>query len=514
LSADLAIINANIITMNPAQPKAQAVAIKQGKIQKVGTTTQIKELIDKNTKVLDLKDKTVLPGLIDTHIHVADFGRCLMWLDLTSAESIKELQSLLKQKAKQTHRGKWIVGRGWNQNRFKENRMPKRSELDASAPDNPVILYHEAAMICAVNTKALKLAGVTDHTDAPLGGVIDKEKGELTGVFRDSATSLVWQVVPEPSEEELLEATASACQQVVAAGLTSVHWLVLSENELPLIEKLSAQGKLPMRVNVVVPEAFLPKVQNFKTADRAMLRLGGALIAVDGYLDSKTAALSEPYSDEPENSGKLLLSEKALADSVKKVLGAGLQPIIHAMGDRAVDAALKVIEQTGGDVHFRMEQAALLNPELIKRLKKQNVVVSVQPKVISSEFSVWSATQHLCERAKWLHPLKSLLSAGVRVVGGSDCPMEPLSPLLGMQETVVRAAFPEQSLSVMEALRMYTLDAAFSSGEEEVKGSVEVGKLADLTVLSADPTAVAGDKIRDIPVEMTIINGKVVYSSL
>ena len=500
--------------MNPAQPKAQAVAIKQGKIQKVGTTQQIKELIGKNTKILDLKDKTVLPGLIDTHIHVADFGRCLMWLDLTSAESIKELQRLLKEKAKQTPAGHWIVGRGWNQNRFKEKRMPKRSELDVAAPDNPVILYHEAAMICAVNTRALKLAGVTDYTVAPLGGVIDKENGELTGVLRDSATSLVWQVVPEPSEAELLEATASACQKVVEAGLTSVHWLVLSENELPLIENLSAQGKLPMRVNVVVPEAFLLKVQNFKTADRAMLRLGGALIAVDGYLDSKTAALSEPYSDEPENSGKLLLGEKALADSVEKVLGAGLQPIIHAMGDHAVDAALKVIEQTGGDVQFRMEQAALLNPELIKRLKKQGVVVSVQPKVISSEFSVWSATKHLGERAKWLHPLKSLLTAGVHVVGGSDCPMEPLSPLLGIQETVVRAAFPEQSLSVMEALRMYTVDAAFSSGEDKVKGSVEEGKIADLTVLSSDPTAIAADKIADTAVELTIINGKVAYSSL
>ena len=515
LSADLALINANIRTMNPAQSTAEAVAIKQNRIIKVDTREQIKQLIGKNTKVIDLKGKTVLPGLIDTHIHVADFGRCLMWLDLTCAQSIGELQKLLADKVKQTPAGRWIVGRGWNQNRFKEKRMPTRQDLDVAAPDNPVVLYHESAMICAVNSKALKLAGITNQTAVP-SGVIDKNaKGELTGILHDNATNLVWQVVPEPTAEELLEATAVACQKIVEAGLTSVHWLVLSENELPIIQKLFAQGRLPFRVNVVVPEAFLQRVVGFKTTDSTMLWVGGAVIAVDGYLDAKTAALSEAYSDEPDNCGKLLLTEQALTASVKKVVAAGLQPIIHAMGDKAVDTALKVIEQTGSGVRFRMEQAALLNPELIERLKRQKVVVSVQPKVISSEFSVWSATQHLgAERARWLHPLKSLIEAGVKVVGGSDCPMEPLSPLLGIQETVMRADFPEQRLNALEALRMYTVDAAFSSGEEKVKGTIEVGKLADLTVLSCDPMAVEADKIKDISVEMTVVDGKVAYSNL
>ena len=391
--------------------------------------------------------------------------------------------------------------------------MPTTADLDTATPNNPAILYHETAMICAVNTKALQIAGVTKQTPLPKSGVIEKNPatGELTGIFRDNATNLIWQAVPEPTPSELLEATDLACQKISAAGITSVHWLVLSEIELEIIQNLNAMGRLPFRVNVVVPQEFLEKIVGFKTNNVSVLRVGGATIAVDGYLDSKEAALLEPYSDEPKNSGKLLLTEAELAASVGKGLAAGVQPIILAMGDKAIDMTLKVIAQTQkGNIRFRVEQAAVLNNDLIHRLKKQEVVVSVQPKVISTEFSVWSATQRLgLERSKWLHPLKTLLNEGVKVVGGSDCPMEPLSPLLGIQEVVLRTEFPEQRLSVEEAFRMYTLDAAYSSGEENVKGSLEEGKLADLTVLSNDPMAIEPEKIKDIKVEFVIIDGKI-----
>lgn len=514
MSTDLALINANIKTMNPNQPTAQAVAIAKNKILKVGTNQEIKQLITQNTRVISLDGKTVVPGLIDTHVHVVDFGRCLMWVDLAGVESIEQLQDILREKVKQTPAGKWIVGRGWNQTRFKEKRMPQTADLDAVAPDNPVILYHEAAMICAVNTKALKTAGLTIQTPVPSDGAIDKNPtGELSGILRDGATSLVWQAIPEPTEEELLDATVLACKKISKAGLSSVHWLVLSEVELPIIQKLHAQGNLPIRVNVVVPETLLEKTASFQTADPSMLKVGGASIDVDGYLDSKAAALLESYSDEPENSGKLLCTEAALAASVKKVLSRGVQPVIFAMGDRAVDMTLNVIEQTQSSALFRIEQAAVLNKDLLERLKKQKVIVSIQPRVITTEFKVWSAIQHLgVERAKWLHPLKTLLKAGIKIAGGSDCPMEPLSPLLGMQDVVTRESFPEQRLSVEEALRMYTLDAAFASGEANLKGSVEEGKLADLTVLSSDPCMAEHDKIKNIDVEMVIVDGRIVDS--
>jgi len=330
--------------------------------------------------------------------------------------------------------------------------------------------------------------------------------------LRDSATSLIWQAVPEFTADELLEATALACKKIAEAGLTSVHWLVLSEIELPIIQKLHAQKRLPFRVNVVVPQELIGKMATFKTSD-ALLRFGGVAINVDGYLDSKEAALLKPYSDDSTNSGKLLCTEEGLAASVRQVLAVGVQPVILAMGDKAVDITLNVIEQTPSQARFRIEQAAVLNQDMVKRLKKQNMVVSVQPKVISTEFNVWSAIKRLgIERARWLHPLKTLIDEGVKVAGGSDCPMEPLSPLLGIQEVVLRQSFPEQRLTVKEAMRMYTLDAAYSSGEEDVKGSIEEGKLADLTVLSADPLAVEPKKIKDINVDFVIVDGRILLS--
>ena len=520
MSADLALINANVRTMNPRQPVAQAVAIRKNRIIKVGTNQEINQLIGKSTRTISLDGKTVVPGLIDTHVHVADFGRCLLWLDLTRAESIKELQSILKEKTKRTPAGNWIIGRGWNQNRFKEKRLLKLADLNEAAPDNPVILYHEAAMICAVNSKALALAGVAKQTAIPASGTIDKnpQTGELTGILRDSATNLVWQAVPEPTVDELSEATALACQEIVKAGLTSVHWIILSKNELSLIQRLHAEGKLLVRVNVIVPEAFLKQTVGFQSTDSLMLHAGGVLIAADGYLDSKTAALFEPYSDESNNSGRLLCTEQALASVVAEVLAAGFQPIIHAMGDKAVDMALRVIEQTpkqasGQPIRFRIEQAAVLNNELVERLKTQNVIVTVQPTVISTEFEVWSATQRLgVERAKWLHPLKTLLKQGVKIAGGSDCPMEPLSPLIGIQTAVTRGFFPKERITIDEALSLYTVNAAYASFEENVKGSIEEGKLADLTVLSRDPLNVPPNKIGAIKVEKTLIGGIIVYS--
>lgn len=511
MAADLAFINANVITMNPAQPKAEAIAIKEGRITKVGTNQQIKQLTDENTEIRDLLGKTIVPGLIDTHIHVADFGRCLMWLDLTTANSILELQQLLKQKVQQTQAGKWIIGQGWNENRLK--RLPTTQDLDVAAPDNPVILYREVAMICVTNTKAQKLAGVTDQTPEPPGGNIDKDPktGKLTGIFRDAGANLIWQAVPEPTVDDLTDATELALQKIVQAGLTSIHWLVLSPIELDIIPKLVSQNKLPVRVNVVVPEILIEKAKKLQTLDPTMLRFGGVTINVDGYLDSKEAALIEPYSDDPNNTGKLFCSGKALAASIRRVLAVGVQPIIVAMGDRAIDEALKVIEDTPQvGIRLRIEQAAVLNEGLLQRLKEYGVMVSIQPKMISTEFTVWSAQQRLGERARWLHPLKSLVDAGVKVAGGSDCPMELLNPFLGIQEAVFRQAYPEQRLNIVDALRMYTLDAAYSTGEECVKGSIEEEKLADFTVLASNPEMVALDKIKDIRVNAVVVGGRII----
>jgi hypothetical protein len=505
--------------MNRSQPYAEAVAIEKGRIVKVGTSEDITPLLGKSTKIINLSGKTVVPGFIDTHIHVLDFGKTLAWLDLRNVKSIEEMQNSLRERVQKTPKGKWVIGRGWDQTRFKQKRLPKLSDLDSVSPENPVILYHQSALICVANSKALELAGVTKQTNVPLGGAIDKDldTGELTGILRDAATDLVWKVIPEPDEDELLEDAALACEKIAEAGVTSVHWMVLSAAEIPIAQKLLAQKRLPIRVNLIIPACLLDTVADFSSKDNLNLRVGGAVIAADGYLAAKTAALSQPYSDD-SSSGKTLCTQEEMNASATRILKASLQLVIHAMGDKAVETALTAIEKASRGLHAkdtrpRLEQAAVLSEELIERMKKQKAIVSVQPLVIKSEFSVWHAEEHLgAERARWLYPLKTLLKKGVRVVGGSDCPMEPLNPLIGIQAAVTREFYPEERITVDEALRMYTVDAAFSTSQENIKGTIEEGKLADLTVLSRDARTVPPDKIDDVTVEITIVGGKVIHS--
>jgi predicted amidohydrolase YtcJ len=523
--ADLVLLNGSVLTMNPSQPHADAVAIKNGKIIHVGTNDEVSKLIGESTRVIRLRGKTVVPGLIDTHIHVADFGRILTWIDLEDANSITDMQNCLSKRAEETPKGKWILGKGWNHNRFPEKRLPTRSDLDAVSPDNPVVFYHKSGKICVANSKALELAGVPQQANAVPYSDIDrnKETGESTGILRDDAMNLVWRVVPEPSEEELLDAAGLACRKIAEAGVTSIHWIVLSPVEISIMRKLHAQHKLNLRVYVIVPANLLDSPLSSELrcafADET-LKFGGVVIFADGYLAARTAALFQPYSDDHASDTGLLCTQEALNTLAAKIQKANLQLIIHAVGDKAVDAALTAIEAAstvaaGKSFRNRIEQAAVLNEESIKRMKKQQVLVSVQPHVVASEFSVWSAIDRLgVERARWLFPLKTLFKEGICVVGGSDCPMEPLSPLSGIQAVATREFFPEERITVAEALRMYTVNAAYASFEEELKGSIEAGKLADFTVLSNDPQGVPPNKIKDIAVELTIVGGRVVYQKL
>ena len=505
--------------MNSSKPRAEAIAVKTNKIIKVGTNQEIAALIGKKTQTIQLKRRTVIPGLIDTHIHVADFGKLLTWIDFSDTQSITQMKHVLNNRVKEKEKGKWILGRCFDHTAFVEKRLPTRFDLDLVAPNNPVVFYHNCGQLCVVNSKALEFAGITKQTVPTSGGTIDKdpETGELTGVLRENATNLIWSVIPELNEDELVEAVSLACEKIVEVGVTTVHWIVLSPMEISIIQKLFAQNRLPFRVYIIVPVDLIGSVEVFGLYDPSVVRFGGAVIYTDGYLAARTAALLQPYSDSPASRGGLLCTQEEMNASALRSFGAGLQLVIHAMGDKAVDAALTTIEQTskqttGRDVRNRIEQAALLNEGLIERMKNQKVIVSVQPNVIASEFSVWFAAEHLgFERAGWLFPLKTLISKGIKVIGGSDCPMEPLNPMLGIQAALTREPFPEERITIDEALRIYTIDAAYSSSEEHIKGSIEEGKLADLAVISRDPNEVPPYHIKNIKVEMTIVGGKIVY---
>jgi predicted amidohydrolase YtcJ len=516
--ADLVLMDGNVLTMGSSQPSAEAVAVKKDRVVQVGANEEIRRWIGDDTKVIDLQGRTVVPGLTDSHIHVGDFGKFLMWIDLKDADSVEEMQGRIRERAQKISEERWIIGSGWDQTRFAEKRYPNRRNLDEASPDNPVILYHQCGRVCVVNSKALELAGVTKETSAPSGGEIEKdaETGEPTGILREKATDLVWKTIPEPSEEEVMEGASLACKKIVEAGVTSIHWIVTSSTEIPVIQKLRAENKLPLRVYIIAPASLLDQTNSSGSGDNEDRNLG-VKIFVDGSLAAHTAALREPYSDDPESKGQLLYSQQELDALVAKVHKANFRLVLHAMGDQAISMALTAIEKAlmeepRKDHRYRLEHASVLNSKLIQRIKELGMMVSVQPKCVLSEFSVWAAVDRLgSERARWLYPLKTLINEGIRVAGGSDCPMEPLSPLQGIQAAVTRQFFPEERITVDEALRMYTVNAAYASFEETVKGSIEEGKLADLTVLSGDPKAVPPSKIGDIQVKMTIIGGKVVY---
>lgn len=522
MQAETALINGNIITMNSSKPKAQAVAILDSKIVEVGTVAEVEPWVGEKTHVIDLKGKTAVPGLIDTHVHIADFGHSLTWIDLRGVRSIEEILRLLQERVRETPKGKWIIGRGWDQDRLKEKRYPTRWDLDKVSPDNPVILRRVCGHILVANSKALETAGISKDTATSLDEQIDRDPktGELTGVLKEAASDLAWNAQPEPTEQELMQTCVSACQKAVEAGLTSVHWFVQSPAEIRVLQELREQKRLPLRVYLVVPIEFLSQ-QSASLPSRFVnddtLRLGGVKILTDGSLGARTAALKEPYNDEPSTKGILCYSEKQIEKIVMLAQNRDLQLCVHAIGDRAINTTLNAFEKTqkktlGKEHRHRLEHASVLSKQLIKRLKKLGLLVSVQPHFVVSDF--WVEARLGSARAKWTYPFKTLIESNIRLSGGSDCPVEPISPLLGIYALVARTSFPEERVSVEEALRIYTVNGAYASFEERFKGSIEIGKLADLTVLSHDPSTIKPDKIKDVKVELTIVGGKIAYSRL
>ncbi len=518
--AEMVLFNGKVITMNPSQPRAQAVAVKDGEILAVGLDTEIKRLIGEKTKTFDLKGRTVLPGFIDTHIHVAGLGRSLAPINLRGINSIEELQTRLAEQVQKLPKGKWITGRGWDQDRFAEQRYPTRWDLDESSPDNPVVFTRVCGHMCVANSKALEIANIARQTVPPPWGQIDKdaETGEPTGILRENAMNSVLDLVPSPSEEAFVDACGSACRKAAETGLTSVHWIIDSADEIRAINELHRRDELPVRVYILVPSELLEQLIGLGLCTGfgdAFVRIGSLKIFADGSLGARTAALRESYHDEPTTEGLMHYSQEELNALVIKAHTAGLQLAMHAIGDKTTGLVLTALENAlmeapREDHRHRIEHASVLDEDLISRMKRANVIASVQPHFVVSDF--WVVDRVGVKRARWVYPFRSLVDEGITVTGGSDYPVEPMDPLLGIWAAVARGAFSEEQLTVDEALQLYTSNAAFASFEDSAKGSIERGKLADLVILSRDPHEVPPEDIRDIDVEMTISGGKVVYA--
>lgn len=516
MPADMVLISATVVTMNKLRTRAQAIAIKNGKISEVGDNDDVKRLVGQDTKVIDLIGKTIVPGLIDAHAHMMALVNPFPWLDLRGVSSIKEIQEQLHAKIQEVGKGKWILGRGWDQDRLKERRYPTRWDLDKASRDNPVLLSRICGHVGVANSNALKIARIDEKTALRMDELVERDlqTGEPTGILLEKARDIVWNL-PKPSEEDLLHACSLAFAEAAKVGLTSVHWFAYEPDEIKALETLRKKGEIPVRVYVVGHVDYFDKLLDRKFK-HPFLMFRCIKILADGSLGARTAALKKPYSDDPSTRGILNYGMAELKTLIRKVDKAGYQASVHVIGDLAMAETLKAFKKTlsRDDIRnhrHRIEHASVLNPALIKCISELGLLVCVQPHFVVSDF--WIENRLGSKRARWTYPFKSLMRRDILLAGSSDAPAEELNPILGIWAAVARKSFPQERLSVEEALKLYTINAACMSFEENVKGSLEIGKFADLTVLSDNPLEVEPDKIKDIKVEMTIVGGKIVYSA-
>jgi predicted amidohydrolase YtcJ len=515
----LVLLNANVVTLNHKQPKAEAIAIQNGKIITVGSNKEVRKYTGKKTTVIDAKNKTIVPGFVDCHVHMTGFGQFLQTLNLRNVESVREMQQKLREYAQKDPEKSWILGGRWDQDKFAEKRYPTRWDLDAAVADKPVFLIRVCGHLGVANSRALQLADISKEATIEGGKIdLDEATGEPNGILRENALGLVWKAIPKPNPKELEKACISACKKAVKAGLTCVHWIVGSAEEIRIIQKLYRNRKLPLRVYLGISADLLDQLIDLGMQTgfgNDIVKIGFVKVFADGSLGARTAALKEPYSDRPETRGIILYTQRKLNKLVSNAHRAGLQLAVHAIGDRAIETVIKAFENAlkkhpRKNPRHRIEHCSVLNPTLIKRMKRLGLIASVQPHFVVSDF--WVADRVGEDRARWVYPFKTLMKEGLIVTSGSDCPVEPIDPLLGVWAAVTRKTFEEESLTVEEALKTYTLNAAYASFDEERRGTIEAGKLADFTILSDDLFNVPPESIKDIRVEMVFVDGKMVYA--
>ncbi|NIM59189.1 MAG: amidohydrolase family protein [Candidatus Aminicenantes bacterium] len=529
--ADLVLLNGAIWTVNSAQPWAEAVAIKGGKILEAGSSQEISKMIGDSTQVVDLKGDLVLPGFIDSHTHFLDGGFSLLSVRLKDAGSREEFIRRIEDRAKEIGKGAWILEGDWDHQSFDPPELPRKEWIDPVTLHNPVCVSRHDGHMVLVNSLALKLAGVTKDTLHPLGGEIikDPNTGEPTGILKDAAMDLVMRHIPEPSFKEKLKAAEVALKHAAELGVTSIHDMAYAGN-FEVYQELLRLNKLTARLYVYIPitEVEVYARLRLKTPfGNNLLKIGGLKGFVDGSLGSSTALFFDPYSDDPQKKGLLhsqMFPEGIMEKRIIQADKAGLQVAIHAIGDKGNNLLLDIFERIIAksekrDRRWRIEHAQHLLPADIERIANLDIVASVQP-YHAIDDGRWAERKIGRKRCQYTYAFKSLLEKGVILACGSDWTVAPLDPISGIYAAVTRQTldgkhpegwFPEQKISLEEAVKGYTLNGAYAEFSENIKGSVEKEKLADLVVLSRNIFKIPPEEIKKTEVKMTILNGKVIY---
>ena len=490
----------------------------------------IRKLAGARTEVVDLKGDLVLPGFIDSHTHFLDGGFSLLSIRLRDARSREDFVARISDKAEEMDRGEWILNGNWDHHSFDPPELPSRDWIDAVTPHNPVFVNRLDGHMALANSLALRIAGVTKDTPPPAGGEIlkDSETGEPTGILKDAAMDLVTEHIPEPSLRAKLRAAEVALRHAAECGVTSVHDMASAEN-FEVYQELLKGNHLTARLYVYIPitEVEVYSRLRLKTPfGNDFLKIGGLKGFVDGSLGSSTALFFEPYADDPDKTGLFhsqMYPKGIMEQRIREADRAGLQVAIHAIGDKAnhviLDIMENVIAQNGErDRRWRIEHAQHLLPEDIERIARLRIIASVQP-YHAVDDGRWAERKIGRERCQTAYAFQSLLEKGAVLACGSDWTVAPLDPLSGIYAAVTRRTldgrhpegwFPEQKISLAEAIKGYTLNGAMAEFSEEDKGSIEAGKLADLVVLTRNIFALPPEEFRNTKVKMTIFNGRIV----
>lgn len=512
IAADIILKNANVITMDAVEPAARTVAINGDKISAVDVNDELGSLTGSNTRIIDCRGKTVVPGFNDAHLHLFSLIKKLLSIDLSPAavRSVVDIKAAIRQKATHTPAGTWLSGTDFNEFYLEEKRFPDRWDIDEVAPDHPVVLSHRSLHACVLNSLALKLAGIGMETPEPPGARIERDlaTGEPNGILYEMLGYVRGNVAPPLSDEELEEGIKLANRQFLAYGITSVQDATYKNglDRWQIVKRFKDSGKLHSRVSMMTGadtyRDFLEEGLTTGSGDN-QLRLGAVKLIL-----TETAGEIHPPPDE--------LKQLALDCHC-----AGFQLAFHAEEENVVAAAIDTLEYIDNEVvifgrRHRIEHCSECPPHLLERLAKLGTAIVTQP-----PFIYYSGERYLATVAPsqlpWLYRIRSPLEKGVVVAGSSDTPVVPCNPLAGIYAAVTRKAesgqtlLPEEAVNPKDALAMYTVNAAYTSFEEDTRGSITPGKLADIVVLSDDPTRVPAEQIKDIKAEMTIIGGEVVW---
>lgn len=539
LAADLILQNGKIITFGDSDRTVEAVAIRNNRFVAVGTASAMQEFAAESTRIVDLGGRTVLPGLVDAHSHTT--GVSSDYLDLTEAHSVAEIASAVEQKAAQTPPGEWIIGagpfmfwRGWDEQRLKEKRLLTRWDLDPVSPNHPVLLIKEAGHALVLNSYALRLAGINKETPDDSGQVVkDANTGEPTGILLESAMNLALQALPASTPEDRLAAARHASDQLLRMGTTTVASMSVGPQDVRLFQRLYGDASRPAVSTVLCPLAptTLPVEEALEFLRRwpvttgfgdSNLKIGSLKIFVDGGITGRAAWFKKPYKDRPDHYGIPQLEEETLYEVVRLADQLGWQVHLHVCGDAAADLALRALEAaqesngTRGRRHI-LTHLYVVSPAMMERMRRLGVVAVLQPNFI------YSLGKHMQEalsadQLEHLIPFGSLLEARVPVALSADG--LPQNPMYGIYAAVARSSEDgavlgkTEAVTRMDAIRAYTHTSAYALFEEEDRGSIEPGKLADLIVLDRDILTVPVEEIKDTQVLMTIKHGRVVFSHL